>query len=348
MGDTQTTNPPKPSLKRKAFLAVQRALGASGIGDAYARRKKPNHAILLMYHSVCLEGAKPWVAPRNRMSIDRFERQLQRLAKSGRVVSPSRLVASIDGEPAPPGSIVLTFDDGYLDNLEIVAPLLAKYELPAVLYLATGYVADAAPQWADVIYGTIGHRRRDQLGLDGIGEWHLATEQARVSAIYAIGRAMIGGTREYREGLLEQIAEQLDAPAVPVRLTMDFDDARRCAEDYPSFELGVHSHDHLDLSAMNTDEAVKEVRRSMDVFRSELGREPEHFSFPYSRSTPDLIESLRGTGLRSAMTGEGVAPLDTLDPFDIHRLESPQSMSLFRYWSSGAHPTLTRSLFGRD
>ena len=348
MVDAQTPKPPKSSLKRKAFLALQRALGASGIGDAYARRRPPNHAIVLMYHSVCLDEATPWVAPRNRMSVDRFEQQLRLLAKSGRVIAPSRFVASAEGEPAPPGSIVLTFDDGYLDNLEVVAPLLAKYELPAVLYLATGYVADAAHQWADVIYGAIAHRRRDRLKLDGIDEWNLASKGARESAIYSIGRAMIKGTREYRESLLEQIAEQLDAPAVPVRLTMDFDDARRCAADYPSFELGVHTHDHLDLSAMKTDEALGEVQRSMDVFRGELGREPDHFSFPYSRSTPQLVERLRGTKLRSAMTGEGVAPLDSLDPFNIHRLESPQSMSLFRYWASGAHPTLTRSLFGRD
>lgn len=344
MGETSTTPPPSPSLKRRILFALQRTLGASRIGDLYARFSRPNQAVVLMYHSVCRSECTPWVAPRNRMGIDRFERQLKRLAKSGRVIPVSRLIT----DNVSPGSIVLTFDDGYLDNLEIVAPLLAKYELPAVLYLATGYVRDAEPQWADMVYAAIRSRKKNLLKLGDIGVWNLSQESHREAAIYAIGRAMIEATRAERSNVLNEIRDQLEAPECPVKLTMNFDDARRLAKEYPSFELGVHTADHLDMSAINTDEAITEIQKSMDDFRREFGRDAEHFSFPYSRSTPEVIARLSDIGLKTAMTGEGVVPLDDPDLYDLKRFESPESPALFRYWTSGAHPSLTRKLTGRS
>lgn len=344
MDETNTAQPPRPSLKRRVLFGLQRAIGASRIGDLYARMVRPNQAIVLMYHSVCRAECEPWIAPRNRMGIDRFERQLKRLAKTGRVVPVSRLA---DGS-AVPGSIALTFDDGYLDNLEVVAPLLAKYEFPAVLYLATGYVADAEPQWADMVYAAVRSRTKQSLRLDGIGTWNLSEDSQREAAIYAIGRSLIEVTRAERTRVLNDMRDQLGAPSCPEKLTMNFDEVRRMAQQYPSFELGVHTADHLDMSSMTTDEAIAEIQKSMVDFRRELGRDAEHFSFPYSRSTPEVIARLGEIGLKTAMTGEGIVPLDRPNLFDLKRFESPQSPSLFRYWTSGAHPQLTRALTGRS
>ena len=335
-------------MKRRVMLAGQRLLGATGVGELYARCKRPDQAIVLMYHSVCDDARASWIAPRNRMATDLFEQQLARLARSGRVVSISQLADAAMGKPLNPGSIVLTFDDGYLDNLDVIAPLLDRYKLPAVLYLATAYVADAAPQWADVVHAAIEHRNNDQLSMPGLGDWNLSDSKQRDAANYLIGRMLILMDRSQRAGVLGAIAEQLDSPPCEMKLTMSFDDVRRIADQYPSFELGVHTADHLDLSAQPIDAAIAEIRRSMEMFRNELGRDAVHFSFPYSRSTQELIDRLDGTGLQTAMTGEGVVSLKNFNPLDIHRLESPTSMALFRYWISGAHPMLTRTLFRRD
>lgn len=338
--------PSSPRFRRRAFFTGQKVLGACRVGDLYGARRGAAHAVVLMYHSVCPPEHEPWVAPRNRISPMVFEKQLRRLAATGRVISLSRLAAA-DGPPPAPGSIVLTFDDGYLDNLDVAAPLLRKYGLPATLYLATGYVANAEPQWADLLYSAIRHRVRDRLSLDGIGAFDLGARDQRHAALHVIGRHMIEASRERRTELLDTIREQAGSPRCSVRLTMDFDDVRRVMDDYRAFELGVHTADHLDLSAMDTGDAIREVQRSVDDFRRELDRDAEHFSFPYSRWTPAIRGRLGATGLRTAMTGQGVVALDELDPFDLRRLEAPVSMPLFRYWTSGAHPVLTRRVFGR-
>jgi len=45
------------------------------------------------------------------------------------------------------GTVVITFDDGYLDNYELAAPILKKYNFPVTIYLATEYVSRSEAQW---------------------------------------------------------------------------------------------------------------------------------------------------------------------------------------------------------
>lgn len=79
------------------------------------------------------------------VSLKVFERQIDRLASRFPVVSLSEAVSRQEsGSAIPREQIVLTFDDGYWDNYEIVFPLLKKLGLPAVFFLATDYVEGKA------------------------------------------------------------------------------------------------------------------------------------------------------------------------------------------------------------
>lgn len=68
--------------------------------------------------------------------IAQFERQLRWLSTNASVVA---LDAALEQGAS---GVVITFDDGYRDVAEVVAPLLERYRLPATLYLATSLVRD--------------------------------------------------------------------------------------------------------------------------------------------------------------------------------------------------------------
>ena len=91
------------------------------------------------------------------MPADQFDEQMAWLAATGRA---SSLDAAVDVLAAPVQSptepatsperlpVVVTFDDGTADLVDVALPILARHQVPATLYLATRHV-DEQVAWPD-------------------------------------------------------------------------------------------------------------------------------------------------------------------------------------------------------
>ena len=337
-----------PSLRRRLFQYAQAGLYWTGAADLYGWLGRSRSVPILMYHSVAGDVDGRWIAPRNRMDPHRFEAQMRFLSRHRRVISLDTLLDTIQrNRPIPPGTVLLTFDDGYRDNLEAAAPILQRYHLPAVLYLCTGYISRGENQWADVLYSAIRCRRHERLMLEEEPPFDLSQPAGREAAYRAVAERLLSADRATRDALLEAVVAQLKPDGQPARQTLTWDEVRRLATRYPDFALGVHTADHLDLSSMSAEQALDEARRSVAQFKAELGQHPEHFSFPYCRAAPGVPQRLAKLGFRSAMTTQGVPHGMKLNSMDLRRCEAPQSQNLLRYRTSGAHPNLSLNLFGR-
>jgi peptidoglycan/xylan/chitin deacetylase (PgdA/CDA1 family) len=109
---------------------------------------------VLMYHSIAPE-IKGWAYSYLSIHPDMFEDHLSTLKAAGYVsVSLAELYAYMAGEGRlPPKAIVLTFDDGYLDNWVFAFPILRKYGFRATVYVSTDFIdrtEKARPNLADV------------------------------------------------------------------------------------------------------------------------------------------------------------------------------------------------------
>src|SRR5687767_5010200 len=112
-------------MARACLHGLQSALGMSGLAALYVRMRGVRGATLLAYHSVADAHEEPWVDPRYRIRARDFERQMRFLSQRRHVVSMTRLAEAMeDGADLPAGSVVITFDDGYLSNLTVAAPIL--------------------------------------------------------------------------------------------------------------------------------------------------------------------------------------------------------------------------------
>jgi peptidoglycan/xylan/chitin deacetylase (PgdA/CDA1 family) len=132
--------PTGSSLARKA---VKAAVLPGGI----VSRRRPGDVVVLLYHRVGGGGGEI------DLPAALFERQLALLAERDRVLTLDQAVAGLMPGQAGPGGVVVTVDDGYRDFHGTVLPLLVRYRVPAVLYLATGLVAGegAAPGDRDAL-----------------------------------------------------------------------------------------------------------------------------------------------------------------------------------------------------
>ncbi len=88
-------------------------------------------ASILMYHSVATNNGFFTVHP------GVFEKQMHYLKNSGYTIIPlSELVDRFLKKEDMSSCVSVTFDDGYVDNLENVLPVLQKYQINATMFIA--------------------------------------------------------------------------------------------------------------------------------------------------------------------------------------------------------------------
>ena len=105
-----------------------------------------NSVPVVMYHHVSSSGGPLTISPEN------FESQIKWLAINGYVtLTADEFARFLRGAPMPCRSVLLTFDDGYLDNYVHAHPILLRYGLNAVMFLVTGRVHDGAFRAIDTL-----------------------------------------------------------------------------------------------------------------------------------------------------------------------------------------------------
>jgi peptidoglycan/xylan/chitin deacetylase (PgdA/CDA1 family) len=97
---------------------------------------------VLMYHKVNDLPENPLTMP-----VSVFDDQMAQVRELGYVVVDLEAVLDhyVRDRPLPPKAVLITFDDGYHDNLDNAATVLKKYGYPAVLFVPIGYLDDRQP-----------------------------------------------------------------------------------------------------------------------------------------------------------------------------------------------------------
>jgi peptidoglycan/xylan/chitin deacetylase (PgdA/CDA1 family) len=93
--------------------------------------------VVLLYHRV---GGG--TALEIDLDAARFEEQIAIIAASGRALTLGDALEQLASPGAQDSAVVVTFDDGTADFAEVAVPILARYEVPATLYLATAFVEE--------------------------------------------------------------------------------------------------------------------------------------------------------------------------------------------------------------
>lgn len=123
-------------------LALVPAAGLFWLGDRGMR--KPGAIPVIVYHSVSPDPA--WLPWGDSISVrpETFRRHMSVLRRMKRKVIPSSELfdARRANRPIDPGSVVLHFDDGYLDNFLEAAPILREFNCPATIFASADFIDD--------------------------------------------------------------------------------------------------------------------------------------------------------------------------------------------------------------
>ena len=345
--------PIRPTRFRQRLRnAMEAGLYWTGAAGLYVKAFRARGAAILGYHSVPDASIQRWIDPRCAVPLKIFEAQMEFLARRRKVVGMSDLVARLErGESSEPGTVVITFDDGYRDTFELAAPVLERHRFPAIVYLPTGSVTRGENQWIDQLYSTFQFRTNHHLRLDGPDAAHfdLTSEDTVFEAYDSISRRLLATYGSGREALLAQVKAELRPLERPPRLTLNWEEVKDLLRRYRGFEIGVHTREHVDLTSCGEETARAEIGSSIADVARELEVKVEHFAYPYARNNAAIREIVADASLRSAVVGEPVSLIRRgTDRFAMPRIEVRSAMTRFRFQTCGAYPDLPLALLKRS
>jgi peptidoglycan/xylan/chitin deacetylase (PgdA/CDA1 family) len=124
-------------LKQVLKNSVYRSIGEAATGVGALDGVHDRTLCVLMYHKVNdTDGNTVTV------SLGQFDEQMAQIADLGyTAVSLDDVLAHyLERKPLPDRAVLITFDDGYRDNLDNAVPILQRYGYPAVLFVPIGYL----------------------------------------------------------------------------------------------------------------------------------------------------------------------------------------------------------------
>jgi len=254
---------------------------------------------LLMLHEVHSDVA---LARYDGTTVDELDRALAALRQWDiDLIAIDEFLPRLRSEN-PRQFVVLTFDDGYRDNLVNALPVLEKYQAPALINVPTQAVTRELFCWWLALRELF--LSRDSLQIGPLGR-HLDirspqakfAEYRRVQRWFAADFTKACDLRPWFED------QGVSFPALCARFFMNDEELRRCAA-HPLITIGGHSTTHRPLAALPEAEMRSELADNKLFLESLLQMPVDHMAYPYGGSDqcgPREALAARESGFKTAI-----------------------------------------------
>lgn len=280
----------------------------------------------------------------NELNLARFEQILDVVGANANVLPLSEASAALKRGTLPARTVALTFDDGYVEWIDNVAPALLRRGMPATFFVTTGQF-EGGVLWHERILSAVralpaqGAQLPANLGrypdLDLPGCRERLVEQLQAHLKYA--------PLSQRLDAIAQLESQACRPLI---LPPGFDaDSVRTLHS-KGFEIGAHTVHHPILNECTAQQARAEIADCKAELESIIGGAVHAFAYPNGRPGKDFnhdhVEMVKAAGYRAAVTTSiGVARHNT-DPFQLPRF-TPWGLTDERITFQMARNMLTKS-----
>lgn len=331
----------KKGVMRGKRELVARLSAATGFARVLESMPKQRILLIINYHRIGNADETPYDSGVFSCTADQLESQIAYIKQHCRIATLEEAVGIANrraalSEPA----ILITFDDGYIDNYQLAFPILRRYGVQGVFFLPTAFVGTGRLPWWDVIAYIVKRSRKKKLHINypepmifDIDRDGMENCLMRISNLYK-QPSMNDGER-----FLEALESACDSPR-PLgdtdRCFLSFDEAREMQRGGMTF--GSHTHTHELLARMPAERQREEISISKEILQSELRTDIETLAYPVGLPhtfSGDTIRALQETGYQAAFSFYGgFNRPGTIQAFDIRRVPVGPSNSRFRLQTS--------------
>jgi peptidoglycan/xylan/chitin deacetylase (PgdA/CDA1 family) len=285
----------------------------------FDRRHGGPHTYVMVFHRVLRESDH--LFPEHPTASE-FELLLRRMKTFVDFEGLNDIETSLGNGRRTGARAVVTFDDGYLDNLTVALPVLKKLNIPATFFVSTAYL-DGGLMFNDVIAEAVrrapsgAYDLRDigmpKFELSGIDQRRLVLNTLSTLVKYRVGRE--------KEEIVKTISRKLKGDVAPP-LMMTPSDLVTLAE--AGMEIGSHLHDHEIVSLLTPEEMALGLEQSVARITSLTGKPPVSFAYPNGKPgidyRTDQIDLLKKFGFKRAVSTLPGAYSRDSDTFQIPRV----------------------------
>ena len=289
------------------------------LGGLHLIHYKNRHKIcILMLHGVMARNEKSrWEPLRQQLCPEELKRTLTILSQYYQFISVEQCVDILDGKlPAIDNALLITFDDGYRNNIDYALPICESFSIKPVLFVATNHINSGSPFWFDRLDYALQQNMGEVLSLTYQGSMYHFDARTREDLItsYKTFRDdckerfnddiklnnLFNGLSEIleaRSGLkLSDISDKDDWSAIVSWETL------KEAVSKGRLDVASHTEDHLRLNCLNEDDISSQLQQSKICIENELAVKCHYFCYPNGNYNGLAIKLAKETGYRAAFS----------------------------------------------
>lgn len=271
--------------------------------------------LVLLYHRVTKIDNDFW---KIATPPELFEKEIAYLKSNYHILN-----LKDDWSKADEKSVVITFDDGYVDNYRNAIPILEKYNVPATFYVCTGNIGGKEEFWWDKLVRIVFGSLLEKIELYG-ETISISNYEGKSIAINTIHDVLKRLTGEERINELIKLASKFRSSIEESdeNRTITYDELKEMDKS-PLVNIGGHTVSHGCMASLSAKDAKKEIFESKEKIERIIGHEILDFSYPFGgiadrgEFAPPFLEE---AGYKTvATTAAGVIKKGRIDKKEIMR-----------------------------
>ena len=245
-------------------------------------------------------------------TADQFNDQVTYLRRHVSLATLDEALAFVEGAPRDRTRrcrVLITFDDGYLDNYQIAFPILRSHGVQGVFFLVTSMVGSCHVPWWDHVAYLVKTARKHRFSLRFPADITVDIDKNGLTgSLRAILKLYKKPENSDPARFIRELQEETqgDGPPEMLRRFLNWNEAREMLTS--GMAIGSHTHSHQVLSQLEPNQQSEELTKSRSILKDQLCIEPEVLAYPVGGRTSfthETQEMARDAGYRAALSFYG-------------------------------------------
>jgi peptidoglycan/xylan/chitin deacetylase (PgdA/CDA1 family) len=291
-------------------------------------------ALILGYHRVAEVPHDPFAIS---VTPQHFAEQLEVLRRYTHPIRLEELVQGLQNRNLPRRAVVVTFDDGYADVLHNANPLLERYQIPATVFVSTGYMGGEFwwDELARMILSPITLPARLSLPVNGsIYEWasdetvHIPikekTTNCRQRLLLSLYERLLPLSSIERQKAMTKLRDWVgvELDNQPDCRALTADELNELATE-GLVDIGAHTVTHPFLAELPISVQQSEIQQSKTCLEELMARPVTSFSYPNGSSSQETMAVVGDSGFVCACTSDNDVVRQGSNRFNLPRFWIP-------------------------